>query len=397
MVIICGKSAWEYYCTPPIVRDAGLPFKLAISQPPFGLGIPRSILKLRANACEASQLVSGRLLFDLKGIRLPIDVYVTQGSRMQANKIVTPHRLPRYLPKDELVKLGNDLYITSPRLTLLNLASQFSWQKLSLLMLEACGLFAIFHGTHRSNRVLKEIAPDWKPSALMSYHGPSIAEYCNENGQPFFNSQNVGPSEAWSPCPDRFGKLTELWKRPPLCTSEELKQIVDGAKGAHGRPTARKAASQIENGSGSPLEARLFLLLCSSASCGGENWERPSLNRRVLFTKEAQALSSQSHCACDFLWVDKKTAIEAKGKAYHADVGGFEIENGRRAALEFMGYTVFDITYSQMANLNRFNTMVKTFSKHLGFSLRDRTPTFLKRREELHRELFDRPDRRVYL
>lgn len=396
MVIICGMSAWEYFCTPPIVRETELPIEIATRRPPFGAGIPKSLFSIRENASEASRLVQGRLLHDLKGISLPINVCSTdQSPSYRANRLVVYRRMPRYMPTHHLIKLNDYLYITSPELTLVHLAKDLSWQQLSLLMLEACGLFAVFRGTLRSKAVLNEVASYYKSQDYALVRAPIVSEYCDERGRRLHKAQYSSPIETWSPCFDRFGKMTELWKRPPLCTVESLERLVGSAEGSNGASTARKALRQVANGSGSPFEARLFLMLCSEALCGGEHWERPSLNRRVVFTPEAQNVSGQTHCACDFLWEDKNVVIEAKGKAYHADKDGFEIENGRRAALESMGYTTFDVIYSQVANLDQFDTLLHTFSKRLGFSLRKRTPTFLYHREALYRELFTREKKTI--
>ncbi|WP_294439945.1 hypothetical protein [uncultured Slackia sp.] len=388
MIVICGMSAWEYYCTPPAVRDIELPEKIATVSPPIGAGLPHSLLFPRKNACEASALISKRLLFDLKGLSLPINVFAEEGSNYRANKLIAPHRKPSWLPYDELIKLGSDLYITSPQLTLLHLARTVSWQQLSLLMLEACGLFAIFRGTLRSAAILNGIKEHYGARSQSLPFIPAIAEFCDENGNLLHQTNPCSPVETWTPCFDRFGKMTEIWKRPPLCSTKDLEDIIRSASRMNGLQNARTALAQTADGCGSPLEARLFLLLCASTTYGGEHWERPSLNRRVVFTKNAQKLSGQSHCACDLLWVDKKVAIEAKGKAFHADQNGFEIEHGRRAALESMGYTEFDVIYRQIADCNQFDALLHTFSKRLGFALQERTPLFLRRRKQLHDALF---------
>ena len=388
MVVICGLSAWEYYRTPPIIREVELPESIALAKPPIGAGVPKSLLKLRKNACEASKLVSGRLLFDLKGVPLPIDVFVDECSSHAPNAIVRPHRMPTFLSKDNLIRLGTDLYITSPQATLAHLARMTSWQQLALFMLEACGLFAIFKGTLRSRIVLETVKPYYEFGGQLFRSTHAVAEFCDEKGLPLYKASPFSPAKLWTPSLDRFGRLTDLWKRPPLCAVNDIEEVIKRMNSISGAATARKALGQIAQGSGSPLEARLFLLLCASASCGGEHWERPCLNRGILFTDEAKRLSGQSHCACDFLWPDKHVAIETKGKAFHADKDGFEIDNGRRSALESMGYTVFDVIYRQIADCDQFETLLNTFSKRLGFSLRKRTSAFLKQRERLYKELF---------
>ncbi len=387
VLVIHGISAWEYHCTPPAVKSVAISSKLTTMPPPVGIGMPESLLKPRSNACEASRLVSGRLLFDLKGVSLPIHIFVDKGHSLDRNRLVKPSRLPKHLPTEELIPLGRDIFVTSPRLTLLHLARELSWASLGLLMLEACGIYAVFRGTRRSHIVLEDAARAYaNSSSLVPRAG--VCEFYNENGNRSPMVDAHGDSLQWAPCINRLGKMTELWKRPPITSKEEIAECILMAPGIHGGDAARKAARVIQDGCGSPLEAKLFLILCASAHEGGEHWKTPFLNMRVPFSLEAQELSGQSYCICDFLWPDRKGVIEAKGKGYHADREGFEVENGRRAALESMGYTVLDITYSQMANLNRLETMLELFSIRLNLPLRQRTTAFLARRKALHQELF---------
>lgn len=387
-MVINGISAWEYYRTPPAIRDTDILEEQAVAPPPFGCGFPRKYLRLRSNASEASRIVQGRLLCDLKNVALPIRVFVDEGSSVEKTQLIDPARMPRFLPRQELVDLGAGLFITSPQLTLFQLARDFNWQHLALFMLEACGLFASTRYTLRAELVAKEVEKLYSSKASSLMRIPSVIEYCDESGNPIAQIDAYGRPLGWTPCVDRFGRITDLWKRPPLTTVEVLSSVIDESEGVRGLPVARRAASQVQNGSGSPLEARLLLLLCASARLGGEQWERPSLNRRISYDNQAQCLSGSGYCVCDFLWPEKKVLIEANGESYHSDRNGFRLESGRRAALESMGYSVFDISYSQISNLDQFEIMVDTFARNAGFSLFTRSEAFLRRRRALHKELF---------
>lgn len=388
MVVIWGVSAWEYHTTPPVIRDTGVSLEAVMKVAHSEIAIPSWVFKPRANACEAARLVQNRLFFDLKNIKLPICVFVENGASTDATRIISPTRMPRFLPQEELTRLGENLYVTSPRLTLLHLAQSLPWQQLALRMLEACGIYASTDYTSRSIPIVKEIGETLSAQEKTLFRTPAISEFCDEFGSPIELVDKYGNPLGWSPCVNRFGRITNLWKRPPLTSTHEIGELLDACTRVRGLPDARTALSQVQDGCGSPLEAQLFLLLCASRRYGGEQWERPSLNRHVEFTKAAIDLSGQSFCVCDLLWADQKVAIEAKGKDYHADREGFEEENGRRAALESMGFSVFDIVHSQMFYLDRFDTLVKTFSERLKFPIQSRTPAFLRHRKELHDMIF---------
>lgn len=130
------------------------------------------------------------------------------------------------------------------------------------------------------------------------------------------------------------------------------------------------------------------MLICLTARRGAEAWPWPFLNRRIDFTESARAVAHQTYAVGDLVWPDQKVIVEVNGKSFHADKDGFTVESGRRAALEASGYTVLDINYEQMSNLEKLDTMLESFAHQTGFPLKRRTVSFLHQREKLHRALF---------
>lgn len=149
-----------------------------------------------------------------------------------------------------------------------------------------------------------------------------------------------------------------------------------------------EALSYVHDGSGSPLETKAFMMLASDIWRGGEGWPVPFLNRKIHFDRDTQALAHQTYCVADLLWPSLRSIVEIDGELFHTDRQGFKQETGRQAALESMGYTVANLTYEQLAYLERYDLIIPAYAKKLGLPLQKRTSAFLKRRTKLHTSLF---------
>ena len=111
---------------------------------------------------------------------------------------------------------------------------------------------------------------------------------------------------------------------------------------------------------------------------------------RIDFTEDAQRLSGRRYAVGDQVWPDSKIIVEVNGEAFHADRQGFKVGSGRTAALEAMGYEVFEITYDQMSDPVKLEARLAVLSKKIGFRLQRRTVRFIERRAALIDELFGR-------
>lgn len=389
-VIICYESAWQYWRTPPLLRDgwinpAALDAELSANSPERRLLAPA-----RSNARDAGRLVHSRLLGDLKGISLPVHVMVDDASSRHATDVVVAHRMPRNLPEGEVVDLGNGLGVLSSELTVLLHERQKDPIEVAKMMFEACGLFSLVPSNPRIDLVLAELVENGRISA-QAYANKGIYGYCDSSGFALPTACEEDGLPLWVPSFDRYGCLTNLWKHSPLSSVEQISKALDGLEGVRGLPAARRALRAARDGAASPAEVFANLLLCSGAWMGGESWGDPDLNRQVPYAPSAKALAHSQFGVADMLWPDSCGDLEIQGKDFHADDLGFALASGRRAAFESMGYTVSELTWEQMADLELFDAVLPVLSRQLGFGLQERTPAFLRRRDELHRALFEAP------
>ena len=371
MVVICDISAWQYWRTPPVVREGWLDAAL-LDQMLSAASSDREILKpLRANAREAERLIRWRLLADLKGLSLPVHVMVDVRESRHASEILRVHEYPRNLPADMLVDLGNGLYVMPPELS-----ASLSMRKTDVVamakrMFEACGLFSIIPSNPRIQLVLNDLLSRGVLAASSS-RGDGIYGYSDSNGRRQGFLDQEGEALPWSPTFDRTARLTDMWKRAPLTSTDAIAASLDRLEGVRGLPMARRALALARDGAASPEEVRAYLLLCSGWRVGGE-------------------LARRSFAVADCLWMEPKVDLEVQGMAFHADDQGFLVASGRRTALESMGYTVLEINHEQMADLEKFDAMLPSMACAVGYPLQPRTGAFLQRRDKLHRALFRLP------
>lgn len=366
-VILCDISAWQYWRTPPVLRDELIPEELACAPVDAGgLGLSRKQLRVRANAREAERLVKPRLLGDLKGLTPPIHVMVAKSSNHVNNSLIICHNLPAWLKREHTAALGNGLSVLTPASALFIHKTKHRIASTAKAMCEACGTYALHKTTSRSDLVLTRLLETNTLSAADSPYQARIREFLDARGKrvPFTDSHGHGIP--WQLSFTNTGRPTDLWQRAPLTSVEELYVLASEIGVQRGTAVGLKAMRFAEDGCASPIETQAFLLLCSNARQGGLQVKRPKINMRIDHDSRAQRLAKTAYSIGDFVWPDERAILEVNGEAYHTDRQGFKTASGRTAALQSMGYRVFEINYEQLADFERFNATVLPLLEHLG-------------------------------
>lgn len=390
-VVICDISAWEYWRTPPLLQDVEISVERFRRMVPQNSPLRHTVPYPRPNARRADRLICSRILTDLKGLSIPVHVMVSEPRSLHASSLVHPHAMPSDLPREHLIPLGNGLSVLSPELCLVLHRKRRDAMQIAKMMFEACGIFTICPGSERLAAAMRDLVSSGALHRGCISSDQRIYEFCGPTGIPIGTTGRDGEVLPWEPGFDRRGQITDLWKRPPLTSTDRIARLLDELDGPHRFKAARRALSATIDGAASPEEARALLMLCSDRWLGGEAWKKPLLNARVDLTLEAKALSHRSFLVADALWPETRGILEVNGEVAHADENGFLIASGRTPALESMGYGVAELNHEQMADLELFDAMLPTISRKLGLPLQKRTAAFLARRDKLHRELFQRP------
>lgn len=218
-------------------------------------------------------------------------------------------------PVSLFLEIEPGLCATSPELTFLMAANELDFLSLVLLGFELCGCYSL--------------APQWDGGLMM---------------------------------------------RHPLTSVERITELSDSVS-VKGVGHARRALRYVLDGSGSPQETALAMMLSLPKRYGGFGFVQPRLNLRLELSESASAVWSRGN-AFDLVWETAKIVVEYDGEAGHTFFEQAERDNARRNALAIDGYTFFVLTKSQINNVEAFYSIVKTMARLLGRDLRLRDENF---------------------
>ena len=257
----------------------------------------------------------------------PIDVLVSPKSP-RPRSILRYHVQKAPVPRHSLYPLRDGIHLTSPELCFVQLCKTRSLVEAVELGMELCGTYAL------------------RPEAL----------------------------EGYAP---RDYQLTSVGS---------LSRKVKAWNDVHGLAIARKAVQYLADGSASPMETKLYLLLCLPQQYGGFNIEKPELNVKIELTEEGRLILRQEKVKPDFLWRKQELVVEYDGE-YHNDPRQRVKDEKRRALLEAMGFTVLVVKKQQLYDPIAFNSIAETIAKKCGKRIRPLTVKQQFARENLRNAL----------
>lgn len=173
----------------------------------------------------------------------------------------------------------------------------------------------------------------------------------------------------------------------PLTTADRLQSYIERLPRTKGKQQALEAARALANGSASPRESALYLVLTLPTRLGGFQLPRPVLNDPQALDADARSIAAKEGVFCDLLWAKQRFAVEYDSDEFHSLTRREDIE--RRNALESMGIRVLSITTSIFNDFDRLAACVRTLRKRLGLRVKPEEGHVTQRRRRLHRILRD--------
>ena len=227
-------------------------------------------------------------------------------------------------------KLDDDVYVASPELCLFQLATTLSNVQAIKLAMEMCGSYAI---------------------------------------DPIYNDPG-------------------FCKRPPITNASKLKNYATRAYAPNSRAHSVAFTHWVANGSASPRETALYMLLCLPPRLGGYGIAKPQLNQRIKLSFEEQFLVGSHHFDCDAYWPDKRVAVEYDSAQYHTEAEKQERDAIRRNMLQYKNIQVITATRTQVNSPSKFDGLARQIAKATGKRLRTPKKDHIAARDELRQTLF---------
>ena len=172
----------------------------------------------------------------------------------------------------------------------------------------------------------------------------------------------------------------------PRVVRAQMDEFLNGWPALKGIMRARCVAACAFDGSASPMETALALMLTLPVAWGGYGLPRPELNARVAVHGDARALSSKADMFIDLLWKREGVAVEYDSREFHGLQGSAKLvmDTERANSLTALGYHALSVTYLQVTQQSRLDLLARQIAGLLGVRLVEPDETQLVWRTRLH-------------
>lgn len=279
-------------------------------------GVP-SAAKIQALCYEHPDLVSET-----------IDVLVDTDNFHKLPKVKCHIRSAPY-PERSFYRLDEGVYVASPELCLMQLASKLSVCETVKLAMELCGAYAI-------------------------------------------DTLNPDPG---------------FYRSPAHTSAKKLKSYADRLYRSGSRAKPTQFLRWVADGAASPRETALYMLLCMPPRFGGYGLAMPELNRRIDFSFADKLMSGKDHYDCDLYWESSKIAVEYDSALHHTLQEKQEADAIRRNMLEYKGVQVIVATRKQVNSPAQFDKLARQIASAVGKRLRIPEKKHIAARQELRKTL----------
>ncbi len=171
----------------------------------------------------------------------------------------------------------------------------------------------------------------------------------------------------------------------PLSSVAELKAYASAAQalGTRGGRRACGSLGLVVEGSNSPRETDIALLLSLSRRKGGYDLRGFKMNAEVKVPKARRPALGQAVIRPDFLWPDRNVALEYDSNAHHLTPQEKEHDEARRRVLESMGYRVFVMTNEVLRSDIKLGALMADLQNALGVRRPAPSVAVLRAQEEM--------------
>ena len=285
--LISHASAFEYW------RLVGMP----------GVRIPK---KSAARIAPASASVRPIEKLAEVGL-LSYPLHATTSRKAKRSKRAVYHYRPTPLPLGSVYLLSKDVAITSPELTLVQIASAFTLPEIAGIASEFCGFYSPL---------------DSAPSGLV--------------------------------------------KRDRLTSTERIASFLARMGKMNGSQATTRALHYAFDRSRSPMETAVGLLLTLPRSYGGYAAQGAVVNQRVRLDAMSRKATGRETLEPDILWPESKVCVEYDSVDFHSDEWRMSNDAKRKNALLSAGYKTVTLTAKQARSSSAMELVARHVLKQQG-------------------------------
>lgn len=178
--------------------------------------------------------------------------------------------------------------------------------------------------------------------------------------------------------------------REPLTDLGRIRRFVSSMGGAYGMRHLRRALPHIAEGSFSPAETAVAMLVSLPCRYGGFGLPRPQLNYRVDPGARQRTAVGKEYYLCDLFWPEARVAVEYDSDLFHTGADRIARDALRRTDLAHLGITVLTLTKGQLYDVRAFARFARTLARLLETRVRIRLDDFALRHQLLRATVLSR-------
>lgn len=178
-----------------------------------------------------------------------------------------------------------------------------------------------------------------------------------------------------------------LYDKATLTNTKKLEDFTDHMQNTRGRANATRALRYVQDGSASPMETKLTMLLTLPYRLGGYGFIMPEMNSNIIPTKSVRKASSKARYACDLFWPDYALAVEYDSDQYHTGSARIAHDAKRKNALASLDITVITVTRQQVYSSVEFERVARLLAENMERRLVYKRQSFAAAQYELRRQL----------
>ncbi len=174
---------------------------------------------------------------------------------------------------------------------------------------------------------------------------------------------------------------------PPVTSVDAIARFIASCPATHGANKIARVLSSIADGSASPQETKLALLLGLPMKRGGYGLGMPIMNYEVKSSDDARVIAEREHFRCDLCWPKVKLDVEYQSREMHEGEGSRTRDSRRTNALKSFGWNVVNITNKELDDMPTMDSIAGYLAKELGIRMRVRCADYRQKQIELRRQL----------
>ena len=313
---------------------------------------------------------------DLEGLGVvstPVDLLVPAGNAFSRGAQARFHVWSRRVPEDSMLRASKDIVISGPEMVILQLCAAQS--KLEPLLDPAAEEYwaerDLLHELGIDKKPALELPVKWERDRRLVAAAALACEFAGTYRLPGGGG----------------GKAS--YKLKPLMSCESLRQHALGFRKTSAETRALRVADLAFDGSASPMETALALLLTLPVEFGGLGLPRPLLNKAVDVSDYRGIISDRDEVSPDMLWEEAKVAVEYDSAEKHGSAGPKQLAEDalRSNILTSLGYRVVRVTPQVISSIPSLEMLARQIAHLLGVELQEPDDIQVKRRNKLFVEL----------